>query len=162
LAMNLVLAKTDSGRAVSSIFSDARDRLPGKGRAADVRRQAFDAYEHAGLPHRRIEDWKYTDLRALVRELAPLAAAPHAASIARARAAVKSYGVENAAKLVLVDGVFVAELSNMAGLESGISVHSLREALESDGTGAADLLVTNTPDSVISLNAAMASDGVLV
>ena len=27
----------------------------------------------SGLPHRRLEDWKYTDLRALMREVLPLA-----------------------------------------------------------------------------------------
>ncbi len=157
--MDLALAKTDRGRAVSSIFSDARDRLPGAGRVAEVRREAFEAFERAGLPYRRIEDWKYTDLRALMREVAPLAAAPDAANIARARAAVKSHAIEGAAKLVLVDGVFVRELSD-AGLENGISMRSLREALEGDRD--ADLLVTKTPDSMISLNAAMATDGVLV
>jgi Fe-S cluster assembly protein SufD len=160
--MNLVLAKTDGGHAVS-IFSDARDRLPGAGRIADVRRQAFETYERAGLPHRRIEDWKYTDLRALMREVLPLAAAPDASKIARARAALAPHGLEGAAKLVLVDGVFVPELSDAARLEGGVSVHSLRETLQSDDNGAgADLLATETPDSMISLNAAMATDGVLV
>jgi len=59
-----------------------------------------------------------------------------------------------------VDGVFVPELSD-ARRETGISMRSLREALEGDGTGA-DLLVTKAPDSMISLNAAMATDGVLI
>ena len=70
--MNVVLAKTETGRALSDIFAIARDRLPGTGKVADVRRQAFEAYERAGLPHRRIEDWKYTDLRVLMREVLPL------------------------------------------------------------------------------------------
>ena len=158
--MNVALAKTDSGRAVSGIFSDARNRLPGAGRVAEIRRQAFEAFERAGLPYRRIEDWKYTDLRALMREVAPLAAAPDARQIARARAAVKLHAIGGASKLVLVDGVFALELSD-AGLEVGVSVHSLREALERDGNGA-DFLVTKAQDSMISLNAAMATDGVLV
>jgi Fe-S cluster assembly protein SufD len=158
--MNLVLAKTDSG-PVSSIFSGAGDRLPGAGKVADVRRQAFEAYERAGLPHRRIEDWKYTDLRALMREVLPLAAAPEEKALARAREALTSTGVEGASKLVLVDGAFVPALSDVAGLEDGISVRSLREALEKGGAGA-DLLLTKTADSMISLNAAMATDGVLI
>ena len=157
--MNIALAKTDSGRAVSSIFSDARDRLPGNGKVADVRHQAFEAYERAGLPYRRIEDWKYTDLRMLMREVAPLAQKPDANALARARDALASAGVEGASKLVLVDGVFMPELSDAAGL--GVAIRSLREALENDGTGA-DLLTTKTPDSMISLNAAMATDGVLI
>ena len=42
--MNLVLAKTDTGRVVNSVFAVARDRLPGTGKVADIRRQAFEAY----------------------------------------------------------------------------------------------------------------------
>ena len=33
----------------------------------DIRAGAFDAFMAQGLPHRRIEEWKYTDLRALDR-----------------------------------------------------------------------------------------------
>src|ERR1700755_1089666 len=110
LIMNLVLAKTDTGQAVNSVFAVARDRLPGTGSVADIRRQAFEAYERTGLPHRRIEEWKYTDLRALMREVLPLAAAPDAKALKRAADAVKAHAVDKAAKLVLVDGVFAPEL----------------------------------------------------
>jgi len=56
--MNLVLAKTDSARAPGELFATARDRLPGSGKVAELRQRAFEAYERAGLPHRRIEEWK--------------------------------------------------------------------------------------------------------
>src|SRR6185437_208695 len=125
--MNLVLAKTETGRALGDIFTASQGRLPGTGKVAEVRRQAFEAYEHTGLPHRRIEDWKYTDLRALMREVLPLPAPPDVAAIERARAAVKSHAVAGASKLVLVDGVFAPALSDAAGLEAGVSVRSLRE-----------------------------------
>ena len=82
--MNLAVAKTETGRALSDIFAIARDRLPGSGKIADIRRQAFEAYERAGLPHRRIEDWKYTDLRVTMREVLPPAGAPDAAALKRA------------------------------------------------------------------------------
>src|SRR5947208_13108521 len=88
--MNVILAKTDTvGRALSDAFAAARARLPGKGKVAEIRQQAFEAYERAGLPHRRIEDWKYTDLRVLMREVLPLAAAPDAAALKYAGAALK-------------------------------------------------------------------------
>jgi Fe-S cluster assembly protein SufD len=163
LIMNLVLAKTDTGRAVNSVFAVARDRLPGTGKVADIRRQAFEAYERTGLPHRRIEEWKYTDLRALVREVLPLADAPDAKALKRARAAVDAHAVDKAAKLVLVDGVFVPELSDIATLGRGVTVRTLREVLENEKNDArADLLITNVSDAMLSLNAALATDGVLV
>src|ERR1700734_625062 len=105
LMMNLALAKTDTGRVLSDAFAVARDRLPGTGGIADARRQAFDAYQRAGLPHRRIEDWKYTDLRVMMREVLPLAAAPDAAALQRAKKALKSVTVSSACRLGLVDGV---------------------------------------------------------
>ncbi len=79
--MNLVLAKTETGRALSDDFALVRDRLPGAGKIADARRQAFEVFARNGLPHRRIEDWKYTDLRVLMREVLPLAAAPDATAL---------------------------------------------------------------------------------
>jgi Fe-S cluster assembly protein SufD len=155
--MNVALAKTETGRAVNSVFTVARERLPGSAKVAETRRQAFDAFERAGLPNRRIEEWKYTDLRALMREVLPLAPAPDAAAIKRARAALKTAGVKGAVKLVLVDGVFVAELSDAA--ETGVSVKTLREALE---RGDSNLLTTDAADAMISLNAAMSTDGVII
>ena len=124
--MNVVLAKTETGRALGDIFAIARDRLPGATEIADARQQAFEAYERAGLPHRRIEDWKYTDLRVLMRDVLPLAAAPDAAALKRAAAALKLHAIEGARRLVLVDGVFAPKLSEMAGVEKGLSIRTLR------------------------------------
>src|ERR1700758_619487 len=124
--MNLALAKTDV-RASSEAFDRVRDRLPGAGKVLDARRQAFEAFERAGLPHRRIEDWKYTDLRVLMREVLPLAAAPDAAALSRAEGALKLQAIEGIRKLVLVDGVFAPTLSDLANLEQGLRIRSLRE-----------------------------------
>jgi Fe-S cluster assembly protein SufD len=161
--MNLVLAKTETGRAMNSVFAAARDRLPGMGRVADIRQQAFEAYERTGLPHRRIEEWKYTDLRALMREVLPLAPRPDAKALERARKALKAQAIVDASALVLVDGAFVPEFSDVAALGAGVSVRTLRDVLENDGNDArADLLLTKTADPMISLNAALATDGVVL
>ena len=103
--MNIALAKTETRGAVENLFTAARDRLPGTGKVLELRQQAFEAFERAGLPHRRLEDWKYTDLRVLMREVLPLAAAPDAAALQRAKKALKSVAVSDACRLVLVDGV---------------------------------------------------------
>jgi len=158
--MNLVLAKTDTGRAVDSVFTAARGRLPGAGPVADARAKAFEAFERAGLPHRRIEEWKYTDLRVLMRDVLPLAPQPDAAALSRAKAALAQEAVEGAASLVLVDGAFAPGLSDLAALGEGVGVKTLREALLDDAGG--DLLSTAATDPMISLNAAMVTDGVIV
>ena len=65
--MNVAVAKTGTERRLSDVFALARGRLPGDGRVAEVRQAAIETYERLGLPHRRVEEWKYTDLRALMR-----------------------------------------------------------------------------------------------
>ncbi len=161
--MNVVLAKTETGRALSDILAIARDRLPGTGKVADHRRQAFDAYERVGLPHRRIEDWKYTDLRVLMREVLPLAAAPDAAALARAGAALKLHAIEGVRRLVLVDGVFAPKLSEVADLGKGLSIRTLRDLLEAGDTALHALLFApENSDSMVALNSAMMTDGLVI
>jgi len=101
-----VAVKTNTERPFGDLFAAARGRLPGTGAVAEVRQEAFDDFARAGLPHRRIEEWKYTDLRALLRDVAPLAPAPDQAALARAAEAVLALEIGGTLKLVLVDGVF--------------------------------------------------------
>lgn len=156
--MNVAVAKTGNGRAVSDLFASAEGRLPGSPDVIAARREAFESYERLGLPHRRLEEWKYTDLRALVGEVLPLAASPDAAALKRAAEAVKAHAFEGARKLVLVDGVFAADLSDVKALATEASLKTLRETLDKD----ADLLNTASTDAVIALNAALATDGVVL
>ncbi|WP_315719949.1 MULTISPECIES: Fe-S cluster assembly protein SufD [unclassified Bradyrhizobium] len=161
--MNVALVKNDSGPAASSVFAAAQGRLPGTGKVAEIRREAFAAFERIGLPHRRIEEWKYTDLRALVREVLPLAGPPDAAALTRAKAAVAEAAIEGATKLVLVDGVVATDLSDLAALPSGVTVRMLRAVLdEQSNDSRGDLLLTKTSDPMLSLNAALVTDGVVV
>ncbi len=161
--MNLALAKTETGRALGELFAVARARLPGAGKVADTRQKAFEAYERAGLPHRRIEDWKYTDLRVLMREVLPLAAAPDQAALTRAAAALKLHAIDGVRKLVLVDGVFAPKLSDLSSLEKGLGIRSLREALEAgDRALQAKLLSPDNSNPMVALNSAMMTDGVVI
>lgn len=158
--MNLAVAKNETGRPLSDSFAVARDRLPG---AAEARREAFAAYETAGLPNRRIEDWKYTDLRALMREVLPLAPAPDAAALKAAAAALKVQAVKGARRLVLVDGVFAPTLSDLNGLEKGLAIRTLRDVLGAgDAALQAQLFSPDTANPMIALNSAMMTDGVVI
>jgi Fe-S cluster assembly protein SufD len=161
--MNVALVKNETGSALSDSFAIARDRLPGAGKVAVAREAAFAAYAQAGLPHRRIEDWKYTDLRALMREVLPLAAAPDTAEFSRAAAAVKLQAVEGVRRLVLVDGVFAPKLSELGGLEKGLGIRTLRETLEAgDAALQTQLLAPDNSNPMVALNSAMMTDGVVI
>src|SRR6266446_1169716 len=161
--MNVALAKTGTERAPSDIFAIARHRLPGAGKIAEARRQAFEAYERAGLPHRRIEEWKYTDLRVLMREILPPAPELDAAALKRAAAALKLHAIKGVRRLVLVDGVFAPKLSETADLEQGLGIRTLREVLEAgDSAHQAQLLTPDNSDAMVALNSAMMTDGLVI
>lgn len=144
---------------LDAIFAAARDRLPGSAAVAEARYEAFANFARQGLPHRRIEDWKYTDLRAQLGTVAPLAAVPQRAAREAAAAALAVQPVAGALRLVVVDGAFMAELSDVARLPAGVSLQPLSAALDSDG--GTDLLANRSPDPMQALNAALATDGVL-
>ncbi|MGY4315229.1 Fe-S cluster assembly protein SufD [Bradyrhizobium sp. JR3.5] len=161
--MKQVLAKSDAGRAMGNVFAAALGRLPGVGAVPDIRARAFEAYERAGLPHRHMEAWKYTDLRALIGKVLPLAPGPDAAALVRAKASARQAALDQAVKLVLVDGIFAPELSDLGRLENGVDVVSLRDVLENSANSAtARLVLSTTTDAVVSLNAAMATDGLVI
>lgn len=158
--MNVAVAKNEIGRPLSDSFAIARDRLPG---AAETRRTAFEAYEQTGLPNRRIEDWKYTDLRALMREVLPLAPAPDAAALKGAAAALKLQAVRGARRLVLVDGVFAPKLSDLGDLDKGLGIRTLRDVLEAgDAALQAQLFSLDSVNPMVALNSAMMTDGVVI
>src|SRR5882672_11680518 len=80
--------RTAAESALAANFAAAKRGLPGAGAVAALREDAFARFESDGLPHRRVEEWKYTDLRALMREAKPLAGVPDAAAKARAKTAL--------------------------------------------------------------------------
>ena len=169
--MNVALTKPAIDNAAGEAFAAVRDRLPGTGRVPGARQRAFDSYARRGLPHRRVEEWKYTDLRVLMREVLPPAPAPDRAAIDAAAKGLKAHAIKGVRKLVLVDGAFVPELSDLDNLE-GLEIRTLREVLESGvWASTARLIAGDTADPnaaqdrsdpMIALNAAMMTDGVMI
>ena len=163
--MNVALVKAEvkTEATLSDAFAVARGQLPGTGKVAEARQQAFEAYARAGLPHRRIEDWKYTDLRVLMRDVLPLAAMPDAAALKRADVASKLHAIDGVRRLVLVDGVFTPDMSDIGNPENGLSLRTLREVLEAnDAALHAQLLTPDNSDSMVALNSAMMTDGLVI
>src|SRR5215475_11734772 len=125
--------KTAAETALAQNFAAVKRALPGAGTVGALREDAFRRFETEGLPHRRVEEWKYTDLRALMRDAEPLAAVPDAAAKARAKDVLAILPAIEARRVVFVDGALVPELSDLAGLEAGLSIRSMAQALAGDG-----------------------------
>jgi Fe-S cluster assembly protein SufD len=156
--------KTTAETALAHIFAQARARLPGDDAITARRQAAFDLFAREGLPHRRVEDWKYTDLRALMHEAKPLASPPDATVKARAKTAGKLLADVECRRLVFVDGVFVPELSDIAALEPGLTVSSLADALAENDPVLTEKLGKLAPSSdvAVALNTALMGDGAVI
>ncbi len=156
--------KTAAETALAQAFAQARPHLPGGAAIAKERAAAFDVFAREGLPHRRVEDWKYTDLRALMRDAKPLASPPDAAAKARAKSAGALLGDIESRRLVFVDGAFVPELSDTAALEAGLTVDSLAAALAGDDVDLSAHLGKLAPasDVAVALNTALMGDGAVI
>jgi len=156
------MIKTSAELALSAAYEAARGRLPGGKSVAALREGAFERFDAQGLPSRRVEEWKYTDLRALMRDALPLAALPDAAAIVRSKASALFSEVRSH-RLVFVDGTFVPELSDVM-LEAGLTVVSLGEALATgDALVAAHVGKTfETDDTAVALNTALMGDGAVI
>jgi Fe-S cluster assembly protein SufD len=156
--------RTAAETGLAEAFAALRGSLAG-GAVAARREAAFRHFEAQGLPHRHVEEWKYTDLRALMRDAKPLAGAPDAAAKARAKTAGGVFGALGARRIVFVDGAFVPELSDLAELEPGLKIGSLAEAL---GRGTSDIAARlGAPgpaegDVAYALNTAFMGDGAVV
>jgi Fe-S cluster assembly protein SufD len=156
--------KTGAELALADTFAAAKSKLPGDRNVAVWRAAAFERFAVAGLPHRRIEEWKYTDLRALLRDARPLASPPEADAMKRAAAFGRLCGHIACRRLVFVDGAFAPDLSDLDELETGLNVRSMARAL-ADG----DPLVTAhlgkvfpVSEAVLDVNAALMGDGAVI
>jgi Fe-S cluster assembly protein SufD len=156
--------KTAAESGLAEAFAALRGGLA-DGAVAARREAAFRRFEAQGLPHRRVEEWKYTDLRVLMRDAKPLAGAPDADAKARAKVAGNAFAPIGARRVVFVDGAFVPELSDLAAFERGLKINSLADAL---GRGEAQLterLPAASPaegDVAYELNTAFMGDGAIV
>ena len=160
----VAIIKTAAETALAHEFAKARGRLPGDDAIAAQRKAAFDLFAREGLPNRRIEEWKYTDLRALMRDAKPLAVPPDAAAKALAKGAGAVLGDVETRRLVFIDGAFVAELSDVANLESGLTISSLAAALAADDATVEAYLGKLAPvgDVAVALNTALMGDGAVI
>src|SRR3954449_8133213 len=107
------------------------------------RQQAMTRFAELGFPSRRSESWRYLDLQPLERT--PLLPARPAASpdLASLRERVDALGLPGAAaRLVLVDGSFIAELSHLPpqpGIWFGAIARAMRERPDLAEAAAAEI-----------------------
>lgn len=148
-------------------FGAAQSILPGSAKVKAIRAEAFSVFERHGLPHRRIEEWKYSDLRARLKRSVALAEKPDLSiSTGAFDAALDAYAGLDRYRLVIVDGFFVPDLSDQDALSSeGVEVSDLSQLLAADDARSAELMAVPEiagDDVAVALNSAFASGGVVI
>ncbi|MCE9650370.1 MAG: Fe-S cluster assembly protein SufD [Parvibaculum sp.] len=156
---------TDAAKNFIETYERTRGALPAAGLGwLDARRDAaLKAFAEAGLPHRRLEDWRYTDLRQVL-EKAALAPAPDYQAPAllpdASRAAVAAFANIDRHVIVFVNGRLRTDLSKF-DLPAGVALTPLAAALAEPWARA--LMESRVSDaqaaSVVALNTALMRDG---
>ena len=162
--MTVALTRTKVEQALSHSFEAVAAKLPGGRAVAQARKAAIGAFAALGLPHRRIEQWKYTDLRSALKDaLAPAVGDTASASHAEIDAALEELATLDAYRMVFVDGQHAPELSNLTQT-TGLEIGSLATALQSAERAGDDVLrqSATSQDAVIALNTAFMTDGAVI
>lgn len=162
--MNANANRTPAEEAFVSGFAAAEATLP----AADwlKRKQAFAAFSELGLPHRRIEAWKYTDLRNLVDGAYPAQTETTLVDVDQIQSLSQQsiFGGLDRSTAVFVDGRFRSELSSLPN-NSALELLSISDVSKDAPAWLSDTLGTVVPqedDAVSALNLAYMSDGAAI
>jgi len=163
--MSVAVSRSEAEEQLSRQFATVASSLPGGDWVPAARSKAMKLFDRSGLPHRRIEEWKYTDLRAVLRSAFPRAGeSRHALDGSKL---VEALGAEFAGlaciRLVLVNGRFVKSFIP-AGSEPGTSYdfNTLADVLQGPGHDWVRALFEAERETaaVSALNTAFVTDGI--
>lgn len=145
-------------------FDDSTVSLPGSVAVSALREAALGLIRDKGLPHRRVEEYKYSDLRAFMKSAAPLAAAADTGAVKAVLDTLDSFGALDRYRVVMANGTFLPELSDTAALEAdGVTLTSLNDALTGEtGSGLLSFPKTGRSDGIVALNTAFVQGGVIL
>ena len=96
-----------------------------------VREEAATQFSEQAFPTYKEENWRYTDVRPVVRTAFRSAVGGPLSDVARDAIADALYG-SDWAELVFVDGFYNASLSTIPALPGGVVVGGLADALAQD------------------------------
>lgn len=160
--MNVAVMKSKAEQAIPELFEKFAEQLPGGTKSLPARREAMSRFAALGLPHRRIEEWKYTDLRNSLKEAFAPATAPAALTEPALIEALGPLADVEGDRIVFVDGIYSAELSSAFEPGGPLNVAPLRDAL---ANGRADISVEGIDlgqNAILALNAAFVTDGAVI
>lgn len=162
--MTIAVMKTKAEQALSEAFETHGAKLPGSPAVVEARREAIRRFGASGLPHRRIEEWKYTDLRNTWKDVLPLGLDDTAkVTIADVIVALGPLAHVDAYRISFVNGRYRPELSMLQGAD-GLQATPLSAVLPGAPDKVAGGLFATGADSdaLVALNTAFMTDGAVV
>ena len=149
---------TAAEKAWQEDYAQHSDDLPGSAETwlADRRAAAMRTFTRLGLPHRRLESWKYTDLRTRLGALEP--ARPSGRSVDLGAVPADPFAEVDCDRAVFVGGFFRPELSQLPRALEVTSLAAARLPWSKDLLGGE----LSSDHSLAALNLALARDGVLI
>jgi Fe-S cluster assembly protein SufD len=147
-------------------FAEAPPDLPGAGRpwVEALRAGGLETFARLGVPTRKVEAWKYTDLRRLSK--LSLVPAPALADGVPAGLEALLAAAGDGYRVVFVNGRLRPDLSRLAGLPAGVRLDGLAALIEADDPLVAERLGRSVPEApdadprpFLALNTALMQDG---
>jgi len=130
----------------------------------ELRQRAFSSFSENGFPTTRDEAWRFTNVTPIARS-AFVPAPAGAIEMTRARLDGLVPAIPGAVRLVLVNGRYAREISEVAAVPAGVTVRGLAEALAADPDGLAPHLgrvARFDRHAFGALNTAFLGDGIVV
>lgn len=153
---------SSTGKLVSD-FEAVKKTLPGNLFVQNIRQKAIEKFAELGIPSRKNEEYKYSNVQKLFAEHIALSIVESPLS----NFSIDKYLIPNldAHTVVLANGFFSEELSSLKNLDKSIVVSSLQNAFEKHPeliekyfSKCADI----NSDAFIALNTAYAADGIFI
>jgi Fe-S cluster assembly protein SufD len=157
-------APTLNERIVTA-YEEALERRGEAAPLAEVRRQAMDTFSRLGIPTRKHEAWKYTNIERALRHDYALLDGDAPSRLTRADAEGFRLPGLDAHLVVVVNGTVSRELSDVDGLPAGVEVGSLLDAADADGETIRTYFAKYASvdeDAFVALNTAFDLDGVFL
>ncbi|MCF6199186.1 MAG: Fe-S cluster assembly protein SufD [Hyphomicrobiaceae bacterium] len=162
------IQKTQAEQALARQFDETGANLPGNDWVKGLRNDAIRRFGELGLPHRRIEEWKYTDLRLMLKE----ALSPAGSELSKVSDSdlYKALGGDlhglSAHHIVFVDGVYDEDNSFIISDEANqVFMTPLREVLDNPPSWFKEKFGKvngQEDDPTLALNTAFMGDGAVL
>ncbi|MFT5395200.1 MAG: Fe-S cluster assembly protein SufD [Gammaproteobacteria bacterium] len=157
------MSQNNMSQDIQNYISDF-DQLKNDDWFAKDRQSALNLFKETGFPNSRLENWKYTDVRPIKKKSFSNVTEAVVSVSAEEINAIRFDGLD-CIEVVFINGVFSKEHSSLEGLDKGLVVENMLDALTNDQDLLAKHLTKYADDKVspfTALNTAFIQNGTFI